>query len=325
MSDTKRDTLGRRSRHKPQSTGKRVTPQERDLMWFQWLLEHGPLPSSFLHQYSRWSHRSEKRSMDRLTDLFHEDNTPDGGTYLSRPPQQFRTLQAGYNQLIYDVTKFSLKALDRLDYLSSAGNTNAGPWLHRHMVACITASIELAALDRKDITYIPPRDILYRAKADLRYPTTITEPSGVSYTKDLLPDALFGLQYHTDEGDRFRFFLVEADRSTEPFTTKNFNRKSALRNLLQYRDYIENGLYRKHLDLTSPLLVLNVVKDQKRLESMIKLTAERMPGGCNYQLFQSWEAFGEVYVPPEPKSALLVGEWERSKLEPFQIDATERL
>lgn len=313
------DSLGRRSRHTPQSTGKRVTPQERDFMWFQRLLAHGPLPSSFLLEYTKHSHRSEKRAKERLTDLFNEDNTPDNGTYLSRPPQQFKTLNAGYNQLIYDVTKHSLQALDRLDQPGIAGNINAGPWLHRHMVACITASIELATLDRPDITYIPAQDILKRANTDLRCPTTITEPSGANYSKDLLPDALFGLQYHTDSGDRYRFFLVEADRSTEPLTTKNFHRKSALRNLLQYRDYIETGRYREHLKLTSPLLVLNVLTDEKRLQRMIKLTAEQMPGGCTYQLFQTWDAFGEVFVPPEPNTALLMGNWSRCGLASFNI------
>jgi hypothetical protein len=98
------DTLGRRSRLIAQSTGKRVTPKERDLLWFQKLREHGPLPSSFLLDYAKNSHRSEKRAKERLTDLFNEDNTPHGGPYLSRPPQQFRTIDSRYNQLVYDLT-----------------------------------------------------------------------------------------------------------------------------------------------------------------------------------------------------------------------------
>lgn len=90
----------RRSRTTPQSTGKRVTVQERDLLWFQKLREHGPLPSSFLLEYCKASHSSEKRAQDRLTDLFHEDNTPHDGTYLTRPLQQFRTIDSRQNQLV---------------------------------------------------------------------------------------------------------------------------------------------------------------------------------------------------------------------------------
>ncbi|MFK7841706.1 MAG: replication-relaxation family protein [Sphingorhabdus sp.] len=314
-----KDKLGRRKRHVPQSTGKRVTPQERDVLWFQKLLEHGPLPSSFLLAYAQGSHKSEKRAKERLTDLFNEKNTPDDGTYLSRPPLQFRTFNAGYNQLVYDVTKHSLKALDRTRIDSLAGNANAGPWLHRHMVACITASIELATLDRDDVSYISQQQILKRADTELRAETTITEPSGAYYTKNLLPDALFGLQYHISDGDRFRFFVVEADRSTEPATSRNFNRKSLLRTLLQYQDYIDNGLYREHLGLTSPLLVLNVVKDEKRLDQLLRLTSQEIGDGCSYQLFQAWDAFGEIFVPPQPNLELLEHAWQRAGNDPLVI------
>lgn len=304
-----KDTIGRRKRQLPQTTGKRVSPQKRDLIWFQKLLEHGPLPSSFLHAYTKDSHRNEKRAKDRLTDLFNEADTPDGGTYLSRPPQQFRTLNAGYNQLIYDVTKYSLTALNRQGAHVSAGNTSAGPWLHRHMVACVTASIELATMDREDLSYIPQHTILKRAETELRFPTMVVEPSGVRYKKDLIPDALFGLQYHTVDGDRFRFFVVEADRSTEPAITKNFNRKSLLRTLLQYRDYVEKREYREHLSLSSPLLVLNVVKDERRLDQFVRLTEREIGADCNYQLFQCWDAFGEIYEPPKPKYDLINADW----------------
>ncbi len=87
---TQLDTLGRRRRLHPRSTGKRVSLQERDWLWLRKLHEHGPLPSSFLLAFAEDSHRSEKRAKERLTDLFNEDNTPHGGPYLARPPQQFR-------------------------------------------------------------------------------------------------------------------------------------------------------------------------------------------------------------------------------------------
>jgi len=311
------DPVQRRSRTEPQSTGKRVTPQPRDLLWFEKLHEHGPLPSFFLLDYAKDTHKSEKRAKERLTDLFNENRTPDGGPYLSRPPQQFRTIDSRYNSLVYDLTISSRKALQRSSIANQAGNTNAGPWLHRHMVACITASIELACIEQENISYISQHEILKRADTELRYPTTITEPSGSTYIKDLIPDALFGLCYHTSDGDRFRFYMVEADRATEPATSKNFNRKSVLRNLLQYQDYIENGLYRDHLQLSSPLLVLNIVPDAKRMAQMLKLVGNMMPDGCSYQLFQTWEDFGAVFKPPVPNPAFLIGDWERAIFRPF--------
>ena len=105
------DTLGRRKRLSPSPTGKRVSPTNRDLRWFAALAEHGPLPSSFLLAFGGNDHHSEKRARERLTDLFHESNTPHGGAYLTRPLQQFRTIDSRYNQLVYDLAPASVAAL----------------------------------------------------------------------------------------------------------------------------------------------------------------------------------------------------------------------
>ena len=291
------------------------------MLWFAKLAAHGPLPSSFLLRYCQSTHRSEKRSRERLTDLFNEDNTPDGDPYLSRPPQQFRTLDSRYNQLVYDLAPAAIDALKQagfwLEYLSAP----SGPWLHRFMTSCITGSIELAVLDRSDLRYIPGWRILERAETALRYPTKIVDPAtGRTVSKDLLPDALFGLEYRTGETSRYRFFLVEADRATEPFTSRNFNRKSLLRNLLQYEEYIGRGAYRDHLKLTAPLLVLNVSSDPKRTARMIDLIANRYPDGNSFMLYRTWEDFGPVFRPPHPHTGCLNDDWERAGLPPFRID-----
>jgi hypothetical protein len=307
------DRIGRRSRLRPTSTGKRVTPQERDLLWLSKLAEHGPLPSSFLLAYSGHSHTSEKRAKERLTDLFNEDNTPHGGPYLTRPPQQFRTIDSRYNQLVHDLAPAAVAAGIAIR------SSRSGPWLHSLMVGCITASIELACLERDDNAYIPQSRILARADAELRWPTRLADPAtGKAYTKDLLPDAVFGLEYRTGKGSGFRFFAVEADRATEPAMSSNFHRKSFERHLLQYREYVEGGGYREHLDLTAPLLVLNVVSDSARLERMLKTAGEMFPDGNSYQLFQCWEDFGPVLRPPWPNPAMLTGDWARAGF-PYEV------
>ena len=316
------DTLGRRTRVSAQPTGKRVSPTERDLLWFSTLAEHGPLPSSFLLAFSRSSHASEKRARERLCDLFNEDNTPDGGPYLIRPPQQFRTIDSRYNQLVYDLAPAGWRALERggMDVAKCAAPS--GPWLHRFMTSCITASIELTTLARDDLSYIPQSAILARAGAELRYPVTIAAPeTGYRYDKDLIPDAMFGLCYHTDRGDRFRFFAVEADRATEPITSSNWNRKSFERNLLQYEAYVADGAYRDHLGLTAPILVLNILSDEQRAQRMVDFTAKRYPKGNAFVLFQAWPDFGPVFRPPEPNLELLLGGWARGGKAPFRIGA----
>jgi hypothetical protein len=313
--------LNRRSRLRATSTGKRVSPTERDLRWFRALAEHGPLPSSFLLAMMGDSHTSEKRARERLSDLFHEDNTPDGGPYLVRPPQQFRTIDSRFNQLVYDLTPAGWAALKRAGVSMSQFSIPSGPWLHRFMTACITASIDLACSKQGDISYISQSQILKRAEATLRHPVTIIDPVAKrSMTKELIPDALFGLQYHTPAGDRFRFFAVEADRATEPTTTANWNRKSFQRSLLQYDAYVVGKAYREHLNLTAPLLVLNVLSDQRRLERMVELVTKHYPRGNVFLLFQTWADFGPAYRPPEPQPSLLMEDWVRGGLPPFSIE-----
>lgn len=314
------DRLGRRDRLNAQSTGKRVSSTERDLLWFRKLAEHGPLPSSFLLAFSQGTHDSEKRARERLTDLFHEDNTPDGGPYLARPPQQFRTLDSRYNQLVYDLAPAGWQAFKRNGQDGVSRAAPSGPWLHRFMTSCITASIELATFTHADLTYIPQSDILARAGAELRCPVTIREPkTGRFCEKDIIPDAVCGVAYKTEAGNRFRFFAVEADRATEPTTSGSWNRKSFERNLLQYEAHVAGGAYREHLALTAPLLVLNVLSDDRRTARMIDFVAKRYPKGNAFMLFQTWSDFGPVFRPPEPNPALLTGGWARGGLPTFDI------
>jgi len=289
-------------------TGKRITPQPRDLLWFEKLAEHGPLPSSFLLAFAKDTHRSEKRAKERLTDLFNEDRTPHRGSYLTRPEQQFRTLDARYNPLVYDLSPASVAAHRK------SGNAirpaRSGPWQHSLMVSCITASIELACTERDDINYIPQSKILARAEANLRWATDICDPdSGATYEKELIPDAVFGLEYLTEEGKRYRFYALEADRATEPLRSAEIHRKSFLRHLLQYEDYIECVGYQEHLNLTAPMVVLNVTTSEERKRRMLALTAELFPEGNSYQLFQVWDEFGPVFVPPLPNPLLLSHRW----------------
>ena len=312
------DARGRRNRLTPQPSGKRISPTERDLLWFKKLAEHGPLPSSFLQAYAQRSHASAKRATERLGDLFHEDNTPDGGTYLIRPVQQFRTIDSRYNQLVYDLAPAGWRALLRSGFTNGRQSAPSGPWLHRFMTACITASIELAASERDDLSYIPQSTILARAQTTLRCPLSIVDPmTKRQVTKDIIPDALFGLQYHTANDDRFRFFAVEADRATEPTTSANWNRKSYARSLMQYDAYVAGGAYKEHLKLTAPLLVLHVLSDQARMQRMIEFVGRSYPQGNSFMLFQAWETFGGAFRPPRPLSSLLMGDWGRGGLTDF--------
>src|SRR3546814_19222350 len=74
--------------------------------------------------------------------------------------------------------------------------------------------------------------------------------------------------------ERYRLLQLEADRSTEPGRSGSFDRKSQLRTALQYRTYIGEGLYKTHLGVSAPLLVLTVTTSAARLSPLVALVAE---------------------------------------------------
>ncbi|MCJ8323361.1 MAG: replication-relaxation family protein [Rhizobiales bacterium] len=321
MAENEFNVIKRRSRTRPTTTNKRVTAQPRDILWFEKIHQHGPLSTSFLHGFSKHMHNSEKSTKLRLTDFFNEDHTPQNGTFLNRPHQQFRTIDSRYNELIYDITPASTSVLKKAGLWNIQSAKQSGPWLHNYMVSCVTASIELATLEREDINFIPQSQILALANTELKYSTQFVEPNGgKTLIKDIIPDALFELEYKHSGQNYFRFFLVEADRGTEPTTTKNFNRKSHLRNLLQYEDYIGNDRYKQHLNLTSPSLVLNVFSDKIKLKKMVDLIETTSSSTGNpYMLFQYFKEFDESFKPPKPNSEFLNSSWQRAGKSDFDI------
>lgn len=315
------DSLGRRDRRGPTSTGKRVRLTPRDVVWLEALHRHGPLASSFLIEFAKPLGMNEKRAQERLADLFHEDNTLHGGAYLQRPAQQFQTLDARYNQIVSDLSPVGVRALEETGAWHNGSGPQGGPWWHKFMISSITASIELACRARSDVSFIEQSTILGRANTKLEAEVRYADPgSRKQANKVLRPDALFGLEYRSSGRSRFRFFVVEADRATEPLNTKSFNRKSARRSFAQYRAYIEDGIYRRHLNLTAPLLVLHVTTSEARRDALIRTLLSDEPRGNDYMLFQSWESFCTPPTVPKPNPLLLNGTWLRAGRVDLRID-----
>lgn len=314
------DTLGRRNRMRANSTGKRIRLTDRDETWLEAIHRHGPLSSSFLLAFAKSMGASEKRARERLGDLFHESDTRHGGAYLARPAQQFQTVDSRYNQLVYDIAPAGKRALTEAAKWVDRSGPSGGPWWHKFMVASITASIELATMQRDDLTFIPQAKILGRADEQLTTSIKYLDPtSRKMVTKNLCPDALFGLEYHTNTGSRFRFFALEADRATEPLTTSAYSRKSASRSFAQYQAYVEDGVYKRHLSLTAPLLVLNVTTSAQRCEKLVETLLKKSSGNA-YMLFRDWCAFGAPPKIPKPNMSLLNQPWQRADHRNIEID-----
>lgn len=319
------DTLGRRRRDIPCSTGKRIRLCDRDLLWFRKLHAHGPLSSLYLYQFAKPAWANEQASIRRLGDLFHEDTTFHKGRYLDRPSPQFETLDPRQNALVYDLTLISDQVLKDNHLYSEHSPTPAASfrhWKHRFMTSCITASIELATIANPKLRYIPQSEILGKLNATLRIPIEIKNPVTKKKEKhDLIPDAVFAIEYKYSAGKKYLVYFLETDRNTEPNRSYNFERKSYRRTILQYRELISQKIYRSHYGLNAGALVLNVTTSHTHMKNLIQLTKDlSLNNKNNFMLFQAAPSFGYPFKPPPPLLKLLTDPWKRAGSNPFYIN-----
>lgn len=316
----------RRLRYERHSTGKRVEPTERDMLWFETLHRHGPLPSSYLLAYSRTIRASDTRSRERLGDLFHETNTPHGGAYLDRPRQQWSAISK-FEKTVYDLSPAAQQCLADRGLVLAVKPAALGPYHHRLMVSCITASLELAVRENPTLRFIPQAEILARSPNK-----TLTMPCRISYANTrtgksqtleapVVPDALFGIEYAVRNQKYYRFFVIEADRSNEPVVRASLNETSYLRKVLQYRELVGNGHYRAHFGMKSAMLVLTVTTNTRHMHNIMRM-AEAVFGrtGCPYLLFKTMSEFGDQLRVPDPSPQLLSEPWERIGWQALHID-----
>lgn len=276
------DSTGRRSRSRANPTGKIVRLTQRDLAWLQALHQHGPLSTTELHGFTAGVFPSLRNTRTRLTDLFHEVVAPYSKQLIYRPAQQFEALDARNKELVYDLTPSGIAALVEHDRLAYHQPKSSGPWWHQRLVARTTARLELACKMRSDLNFIPAHQILERADTELRFETSIIETSGPKagqrVKRDLIPDGLFGLEYVSQyDGNSYRFFALEIDRGTEPLRSSAPQRKSALRMLRQYEDWLGNGKYKQHLGLTAPLIALFITTKAGRADQVRELAQAETP------------------------------------------------
>lgn len=317
------DSINRRLRDRRTPTGKRIALQPRDMLWFEKLHRHGPLSSTYLHAFSEEICRNPQRARNRLTDLFNEDTNPHEGFYLERPFQQFLTLDARYQDLVYDLTPCAEQALKEEGRFREHAPMPNGPWIHRYMVSSIMAAIEIETLRRPSLRFIFQDEILARANAPLRFPVEIQDPRTRKIERsELIPDGTFGLEYRMEDGSkRYRFFLVEADRSTEPIRSPRLARKSHLRTILQYRQLIGCEGYKSLLNLTAPILVLNVTTNPTHMQNLMGLVSEVAGStGNTFMLYQAIPGFGRVFQPPLLLPQLLSAPWQRAGHPDFIIN-----
>ena len=304
--EPKQDSLGRFSRDCPVSTGERVEPGERDLIWFEKLNRHGDLPSPILHDFTKATHKSADYTRRRLQTLWKEKNTPNKGRYLDRPWQRNNTPNVRSNHEIYTLTNSSIKTLKERGLYHAAIPKCCSSWRHDFLRACYSASMELACM-QNGLTYIHHDEIIKKIGKD-------------HFTVDrekIRPDVIHGIRY---KNGTVRLFLVEIDCVTEPIRSNSKRRNKHFRgSLAQYKKFIGNGIYKEALGMSSGVLLVTVTTNMTHMHNLIEEANSLFKNGCNYMLFGFVPNFEFYFKPPDPLYTLFNEPWLRPGKAPFSM------
>lgn len=307
------DSLGRRLRYSsPVDDGKRLVPAEADFLMFEWLDDHGPLPTPYLYEATKHLRQNYTGHQKRLGKLFHRANTPDGGRYIVRPAQQRASYRADRQDATHDNSKYARYALQNRGIALFPDRFD--PMHHRFMNACVTASVRLAAIDA-GLEFVTFKTILGRHTCpqktrEQKNPLAIPTAHGT-----LIPDDLTGLSYPTEPKRTYRFIAWEQDRATE--TLDAIELKIAC-----YLDMLRKRSYEGHWGVPNLFVAIVTTRLQRMrniMELLERLTVKE-PEFREFFLFKFRPEFADEWVTPPIMKDLLSDPWERAKLGPLPLD-----
>ena len=312
------DALARRLRFAPpRPVARRLVLTDADLLAFAAIDRHGPLPTPYLHDYTKHLRRDYSQLQNRLTELYN--GTRAQPPWLVRPPQQFAGFQARDQHLVHDLAPPARLALAEAGILGRWTAKRTDPFLHRLMGACVGASLELAAQGR-GLRYIAREEILSRPMAGharaAANPIAIPLP-GLGEQRLLVPDDLFGLEY---PGAGYRFFAVEIDRNTESIERKRLGQTAFGRKITGYLQLLRVGSYRDWWGIPN-LSVVTVTTNEVHARNMFDwLGKQSEPAYAGRFGFACAPDFGANWRVPKGMLDLLdrpwrttAGEWDISK------------
>jgi len=302
------DTLNRRLRYTPQSTGHKFkwTPYQRAILSSLYAIPM--LRRDMLHAHVGGYITTFKET---LTNLFHEG-------YITKPIEQERYYSPLSDQAIYTITDKGVDLLREWGDLSPTARTvvTATKWSPHHewahdllicdLLACLKVGIE-----QKGLRFIPVYEILADAPEKTRLskiPTTIRDGD-----YDLTPDALFGIEHPS--GTR-AYFALEADRGTEQIRKGRGKNTSIQEKIEDYQELGNKGTIKTHWNIPN-LRVLFLTTVPGRVRNMKDMTKE-VVGPSKRFLFKAAYPGFEIGAIPKPLPEL-VDDYERAGFDPISI------
>ena len=228
-----------------------VRPTAREIRWLKHIERHGPISSAYLHALTEDAHRCRDTSLRQLQKLR-------AGGFLMLPRQQRFTEHTDFNRYIYDLTKQARTHLIDLG-LAEPTLRPTRHWSHGADVASVTSAIDVGAA-RDNVRFFPAHEILAIKQASLAIPIG---------NRKLVPDQLFALDY----GGKYRAFMLEVDRGTEPKTSSEA-RKSYASSIELYQQMIEQNIHRMHYGLKATTLVLWVFSRRSNEQRFLEMTRQ---------------------------------------------------
>lgn len=191
---------------------------------------------------------------------------------------------------------------------------------HDYMTACITASIELAAI-KSGYTFIPWYRVLDNApdqKTPFEIPvnfTTTVNREAITIKRTCIFDDVFGIDYNGSKA----FFFLETDLNTE-------GGKILQTKFLCIQHIATKRIYEKHfgVDTFKALFVTTDTSNADFAADIIKSISklpQRLGGkpGATYIAIQSIGEF-EDYFTPLPLTQLFSEGWNVAGMEPYFLD-----
>lgn len=223
------DRLGRRSRFERSPRGKRLRLTPRDQEILSWLYRYRYLRQDQLVQI--FAPQSEKRFSERLGDLFHETG------FINRPQLQEALFDAHATPMLYEISDKGVAYLDAAGGLPHRAVTFSGrhrdafsaQFLHTAMIIDTLLKTELLARSQPGQRFVPVDEIIRRAPQttqEAKNPLAVPIMLGGRSTQ-VIPDALYGLEY--DEGGKkgYRFWALECERTSPASRSQSFASNTA--------------------------------------------------------------------------------------------------
>ena len=266
--------------------GIKLTIDDRDIRWFHFLHRHGGrLPTSYLHDYTKHTHRNKTWSQNRLRDLFHDSK------HLDRNWRQLETIDPRYNEVIHELNSKSLGVLEEEGLFSPHVPKMSGAYKHQVMLSCVSASFELNARDNEEaIGFAPQHESVDHTNAFL----------DERQREEVRPDGIVVVKNKKNGRQSMLFF--EIDRSTEQSHDTRASRRKARQTIegkvQHYKKLIGKGLYKKEYGFTGGAFLLFITTGEGRCNTFLDIV-EKEVGDCPYMMATAIPEFGRQFHPPK--------------------------